>query len=103
MRQRLGLATALLGDPELLVLDEPANGLDPAGVHWLRRFLRRFAERGGTALVSSHMLAEAARTVDDVVIIDRGRRIAGGRLDELTGGGRTTLEELFLGLTGAAS
>jgi ABC-2 type transport system ATP-binding protein len=101
MRQRLGLAAALLGDPELLVLDEPANGLDPAGVHWLRRFLRRFAEQGGTALVSSHMLAEAALTVDDVVIIDRGRRIASGRLDELTERGRTTLEELFLALTGA--
>ena len=101
MRQRLGLAAALLGDPELLVLDEPATGLDPAGVHWLRRFLRRFAEQGGTALVSSHMLAEAALTVDDVVIIDRGRRIASGRLDELTERGRTTLEELFLALTGA--
>jgi ABC-2 type transport system ATP-binding protein len=103
MRQRLGLAAALVGDPELLVLDEPANGLDPAGVHWLRRFLRRFAEQGGTALVSSHMLAEAALTVDDVVIIDRGRRIASGQLEELTDHGRTTLEELFLGLTGAGS
>jgi ABC-2 type transport system ATP-binding protein len=103
MRQRLGLAAAMLGDPELLVLDEPANGLDPAGVHWLRRFLRTFAHEGGTALVSSHMLAEAALTVDDVVIIDRGRRIANGRLDELTERGRTTLEELFLELTGAAS
>ena len=81
MRQRLGLAGALLGDPELLVLDEPANGLDPAGVHWLRTFLRRFAEQGRTVLVSSHMLAEAAQTVDQVVIIDRGRRVAGGRLD----------------------
>jgi ABC-2 type transport system ATP-binding protein len=103
MRQRLGLAAALLGDPALLVLDEPANGLDPAGVHWLRRFLREFANGGGTVLLSSHMLAEAAQTVDDVVIIDRGRRIAGGRLEELTDGGRTTLEELFLDLTGAAS
>jgi ABC-2 type transport system ATP-binding protein len=103
MRQRLGLAAALLGDPDLLVLDEPANGLDPAGIHWLRRFLRGFAEGGGTALVSSHMLAEAAQTVDDVVIIDRGRRIAIGQLDELTEGGRTTLEELFLRLTGAAA
>jgi ABC-2 type transport system ATP-binding protein len=100
MRQRLGLATALLGDPELLVLDEPANGLDPAGVHWLRGFLRRFAERGRTVLVSSHMLAEAAQTVDDVVIIDRGRRVATGRLDELTEGGGT-LEDVFLKLTGA--
>jgi ABC-2 type transport system ATP-binding protein len=102
MRQRLGLAAALLGDPELLILDEPANGLDPAGVHWLRRFLRGFAERSGTALVSSHMLAEAAQTVDEVVIIDRGRPIASGPLEELTEGGGTTLEELFLRLTGAA-
>ncbi len=102
MRQRLGLAAALLGDPELLVLDEPANGLDPAGVHWLRRFLRRFAEQGRTVLVSSHMLAEAAQTVDHVVIIDRGRLLATGRLDELTGRGET-LEDIFLELTGAAS
>lgn len=102
MRQRLGLAAALLGDPELLVLDEPANGLDPAGVHWLRRFLRRFAEQGGTVLVSSHMLAEAAQTVDEVVIIDRGRRVASGRLDELTEPGQT-LEDAYLELTGGAS
>jgi ABC-2 type transport system ATP-binding protein len=102
MRQRLGLAAALLGDPELLVLDEPANGLDPAGVHWLRNFLRRFAEQGRTVLVASHMLAEAALTVDQVVIIDHGRLIASGRLDELTRGGRT-LEDTYLELTGAAS
>ena len=103
MRQRLGLAAAMLGYPELLVLDEPANGLDPAGVRWLRQFLRTFADGGGTVLVSSHMLAEAVQTVDDVVIIDRGGRIASGALDELTERGRTTLEELFLELTGAAS
>ncbi len=102
MRQRLALAGALLGDPELLVLDEPANGLDPAGVHWLRSFLRRFAEQGRTVLVSSHMLAEAAQTVDHVVIIDRGRLVASGRLEELTEGGGT-LEDVFLQLTGAAS
>jgi len=102
MRQRLGLAGALLGDPELLILDEPANGLDPAGVHWLRRFLRRFAEQGRTVLVSSHMLAEAAQTVDQVVIIDHGRRVASGRLDELTERGGT-LEDVFLELTGGAS
>jgi ABC-2 type transport system ATP-binding protein len=100
MRQRLGLAAALLGDPDLLVLDEPANGLDPAGVHWLRRFLRRFAKQGRTVLISSHLLAEAAQTVDRVVIIDRGRLIASGRLDELTRDGRT-LEDVFLTLTGA--
>jgi ABC-2 type transport system ATP-binding protein len=102
MRQRLGLAGALLGNPELLVLDEPANGLDPAGVHWLRGFLRRFAAQGRSVLVSSHMLAEASQTVDRVVIIDRGRHVASGRLDRLTAGGRT-LEDVYLGLTGAAS
>jgi ABC-2 type transport system ATP-binding protein len=102
MRQRLGLAAALLGDPELLVLDEPANGLDPAGVHWLRRFLRRFAEQGRTVLISSHMLAEAAQTVDQVVIIDRGRRVASGRLDEVTERGGT-LEDVFLDLTGGSA
>jgi ABC-2 type transport system ATP-binding protein len=102
MRQRLGLAAALLGDPELLILDEPANGLDPAGVHWLRQFLRRFAEQGRTVLVSSHILAEAAQTVDRVVILNRGRLVASGRLDELTDGGRP-LEDVFLELTGGAA
>jgi ABC-2 type transport system ATP-binding protein len=71
-------------------------------VHWLRTFLRRFAEQGRTVLVSSHMLAEAAQTVDQVVIIDRGRRVASGRLDELAGRGRT-LEAVYLELTGGAS
>jgi ABC-2 type transport system ATP-binding protein len=84
MRQRLGLAAALLGDPELLVLDEPANGLDPEGVHWLRGFLRELADSGQTVLVSSHVLSEVAQTVDQVVIIDRGRLVACSRLDELT-------------------
>jgi ABC-2 type transport system ATP-binding protein len=98
MRQRLGLAAALLGEPELLVLDEPANGLDPAGVHWLRTFLRRFAEQAGTVLVSSHVLAEIAQTVDEVVIIDRGRLVATVRIDELALRGET-LEDAFLELT----
>jgi ABC-2 type transport system ATP-binding protein len=98
MRQRLGLAAALLGDPELLVLDEPANGLDPAGVHWLRTFLRGFADRGGTVLVSSHLLAEIAQTVDQVVIIDRGRLVTSAGLDELAGRGES-LEEAYLELT----
>jgi ABC-2 type transport system ATP-binding protein len=102
MRQRLGLAAALLGDPELLVLDEPANGLDPAGVHWLRRFLQGYSGSGATVLISSHMLAEAAQTVDDVVIINRGRRIETGSIGELTRSGRT-LEDVFLELTGGAS
>jgi len=98
MRQRLGLAAALLGDPELLVLDEPANGLDPAGVHWLRTFLRGHAEHGRTVLVSSHLLAEVAQTVDRVLIIDRGRLVASARLDEMAAGGRT-LEATYLELT----
>ncbi len=98
MRQRLGLAAALLGDPDLLVLDEPANGLDPVGVHWLRSFLRSFAEKGRTVLVSSHLLAEVAQAVDQVMIIDRGRLVAAARLDELTAAGKT-LEEIYLVLT----
>lgn len=99
MRQRLGVAAALLGDPELLILDEPANGLDPVGVRWLRTFLQRLATEGRTVLVSSHLLAEVAQTVDHVVIIDRGRLLAQGTLDELTGGGQT-LEDVYLELTG---
>ena len=84
MRQRLGLASALLGEPEVLILDEPANGLDPEGMHWLRRFLRGFADQGGTVLVSSHLLAEVAQTVDEVVIITRGRLVSQASLADLT-------------------
>jgi ABC-2 type transport system ATP-binding protein len=98
MRQRLGLAGALLGDPELLLLDEPANGLDPEGVHWLRGFLRQFAEQGRTVLVSSHLLAEVAQTVESVVIINRGLLVATLGLDELADGERS-LEDLYLNLT----
>lgn len=83
MRQRLGLATAMLGNPSVLVLDEAANGLDPAGIKWLRQFLRNFADGGGTVLLSSHMLSEVEQTVDDVVII------AGGTLRH-----QSTLEQL---------
>jgi len=102
MRQRLGLAAALLGDPELLVLDEPANGLDPAGVRWLRTFLRNFAAQGRTVLISSHLLAEVAQTVDQVMIIDHGQVVASGRLDELSRHGQT-LEDIYLELTGGES
>ncbi len=103
MRQRLGLAAALLGDPELLVLDEPANGLDPVGVRWLRGLLRGFAERGGTVLVSSHVLAEVAQSVDRVVIIDGGRVVADAPVAALAGDGRS-LEDVYFELTaGAAS
>ena len=98
MRQRLGLAGALLGDPELLLLDEPANGLDPAGVHWLRAFLRQFAQAGGTVLISSHGLAEIAQTVDSVLIINRGRLAATLGLGELAHDARS-LETLYLELT----
>jgi ABC-2 type transport system ATP-binding protein len=98
MRQRLGLATALLADPKILILDEPANGLDPEGVHWLRGLLRGFAAEGGTVLLSSHMLAEAAQTVDSVVIIDHGRLVTQSRLASLTA--YRDLEDAFLNLTG---
>jgi ABC-2 type transport system ATP-binding protein len=84
MRQRLGLAAALLGSPDLLVLDEPANGLDPEGVRWLRDFLRDFASGGRTVLISSHVLAEVAQTVDQVLIINHGRLVTESSLDDLT-------------------
>ncbi len=84
MRQRLGLAAALLGEPELLILDEPANGLDPEGVRWLRDFLRAFAAGGRTVFVSSHVLAEVAQTVDQALIINRGRLVIESPLAELT-------------------
>jgi ABC-2 type transport system ATP-binding protein len=86
MRQRLALAAALLGDPEILILDEPANGLDPEGVRWLRGFLRGLAKEGHTVLVSSHILAEVAQTADSIVILDRGRLIARSSLEELMAG-----------------
>ncbi len=84
MRQRLWLAAALLGNPELLILDEPANGLDPEGVRWLRDFLRALASEGRTVLVSSHVLAEVAQTVDQLLIISRGRLVVESPLAELT-------------------
>ena len=83
MRQRLGLAAALLGDPEVLVLDEPANGLDPQGIRWLRDLLRARARDGGTVLISSHVLAEVAQTVDEVVIIHRGKLIQHAAMAEV--------------------
>jgi ABC-2 type transport system ATP-binding protein len=86
MRQRLGLAATLLGDPELLVLDEPANGLDPQGIRWLRDFLRGVAAQGRTVLVSSHVLSEVEQTVDDVVVIHRGRLVRSGPIASLLSG-----------------
>ena len=86
MRQRLGLAAALLGDPDVLLLDEPANGLDPEGIRWMRGFLRHLAqEQGKTVLVSSHLLGEVEQTVEDVVIIANGRMARQGTIDELRG------------------
>jgi ABC-2 type transport system ATP-binding protein len=100
MRQRLGLAAALLGDPELLLLDEPANGLDPAGVHWLRGLLHRLVADGRTVLISSHVLAEVAQTVQRGLIISRGRLVGDIALDQLEDGARS-LETTYLVLTGA--
>jgi ABC-2 type transport system ATP-binding protein len=102
MRQRLGLATALLADPEVLILDEPANGLDPDGVRWLRSLLRGLAAEGATVLLSSHILAEAAQAVDSVVIVDRGRLVAQAALADLVSDTRN-LEDAFLQLTKEAS
>jgi ABC-2 type transport system ATP-binding protein len=83
MRQRLGIAHALLGDPEVLILDEPANGLDPAGIHWMRGLLRGFADRGGTVLLSSHLLHEIEVIADELVVIGRGKIVAQGSKDSL--------------------
>jgi len=83
MRQRLGIASALIGDPSVLILDEPANGLDPAGIHWMRSLLRGYAERGGTVLLSSHLLHEVEMIADDMVLIGRGRIVAQGTKAEL--------------------
>ena len=94
MRQRLGIAAALIGDPEVLILDEPANGLDPAGIRWMRGLLRGYAERGGTVLLSSHLLHEVEQIADEMILIGRGRIVAQGDRRSLlagAGGGLTTL------------
>jgi ABC-2 type transport system ATP-binding protein len=83
MRQRLALAAAMLGKPDYLILDEPTNGLDPAGIRWLRSFLRDFAATGRTVLISSHLLKEIEATADDIVVIDRGRLLAQMPMSEL--------------------
>jgi ABC-2 type transport system ATP-binding protein len=91
MRQRLGLAAALIGNPRVLILDEPANGLDPDGIRWLRGFFRHLAGEGRTVLVSSHQLGEVQEVADRVVILNRGRLVRAGSLDELTAGTDTVL------------
>jgi ABC-2 type transport system ATP-binding protein len=103
MRQRLGLALALLGSPSVLILDEPANGLDPEGIAWIRGLLREHAARGGTVLLSSHLLAEVQATADRLVIIAAGRIVAQGTLGQLLGESGQSLEEKFLSLTAGAA
>ena len=98
MGRRLGMAAALLGDPKILVLDEPVNGLDPEGIRWIRTFLRERAKSGNTVLLSSHLMGELAETVDDVVIINHGKIVADGTLEEIIGN-HSTLEEAFFALT----
>jgi ABC-2 type transport system ATP-binding protein len=101
MRQRLGLATALLADPGVLILDEPTNGLDPEGVRWLRDLVRGLAAEGTAVLVSSHILAEVAQTVDSVIIINHGRVVTQAPIAKLTATAR--LEDVFLGLTSSSN
>jgi ABC-2 type transport system ATP-binding protein len=103
MRQRLGLAHALLASPRVLILDEPANGLDPEGIAWIRTTLRDFAARGGTVLLSSHLLNEIQATATHLVVITAGRVTAAGRTsDLLTRTGHASVEDMFLVLTGAS-
>lgn len=102
MRQRLGIAHALLGSPEVLILDEPANGLDPAGIRWMRNLLRDFAHHGGTVLLSSHLLHEVQQIATNLVMIGQGKVVASGTLDELMAG-ETDLEELFITRTASTA
>jgi ABC-2 type transport system ATP-binding protein len=94
MRQRLGIAHALLGDPKILILDEPANGLDPAGIHWMRGLLREYADQGGTVLLSSHLLHEVEVIADDLLVIGGGRIVARGSKAELLEGSGTYVRAL---------
>ena len=98
MRQRLGIAQAFLGSPRVLILDEPANGLDPQGIHWMRTVLRRIADAGGAVLLSSHLLHEVQQVADRIVMIGHGRILTEGSIDDLTADG-TDLETTFLNLT----
>ncbi len=98
MSRRLALAAALLGDPEILILDEPTNGLDPDGIRWIREFLRERAASGRTVLLSSHLMGETAETVDDVIIISHGQIVADGSLVDVVGSHKK-LEDAFFVLT----
>ncbi len=99
MRQRLALATALLGEPGVLLLDEPSNGLDPDGIRWMRHHLRSFADAGGTVFVSSHLIAELARFADDLVVVGAGRLLAAETVESLTSRTGQSLEESLLEMT----
>jgi ABC-2 type transport system ATP-binding protein len=99
MQQRLDLAGALLGAPRVLILDEPANGLDPLGIRWLRDFLRRFATDGNAVLVSSHQLGEMQLMADEAVVVHQGRLLRQAPMSELTSGGAVSLEDAFLEMT----
>ena len=101
MRQRIAVAAALLGDPRILVLDEPANGLDPSGIHWLKQYLRQFADEGGSVLLSSHMLSDVAQIADDVVLIAGGQVRSATSLDQALAGAEGDLEHYYLSLTAA--
>lgn len=103
MCQRLALASALLGDPRVLLLDEPSNGLDPDGIRWLRNRLRRFVDTGGTVLVSSHLIAELAKFTDDLVVVGAGKLIAAETVDSVTTRTGLSLEESLLEMTAAAA
>jgi ABC-2 type transport system ATP-binding protein len=98
MAQRLGIAAALLGDPPVLLLDEPVNGLDPEGIRWIRHLLKNLAARGRTVLISSHLISEVAQTADDLVVIGQGRLLAQTTVAELSAGS-SSLEEAFFRLT----
>ena len=102
MRQRLGIASALMGDPAVLVLDEPANGMDPEGIRWMRGLLQDFAAGGGTVLLSSHLLGEVQATVDHLVVIGSGRIVAGGSLEDLLAGSGTLVRALDPGALAGA-
>jgi ABC-2 type transport system ATP-binding protein len=103
MRQRLALATALLGEPRVLLLDEPSNGLDPDGIRWMRQHLRAFADAGGTVFVSSHLIAELARFADDLVVVGAGRLIAAETVESLTARTGQSLEDSLLEMTADAA
>jgi ABC-2 type transport system ATP-binding protein len=102
MAQRLGIAAALLGDPPVLLLDEPVNGLDPAGIHWIRDLLKTLAGQGRVVFVSSHLISEIALMAEHLVVIGQGRLLADTSVAKLSAGA-TSLEDAFLQLTGAST